>query len=134
MNNNNKEDTELTPEEQQQLDEFKTSFHAGFKKIIEKIISPLEWCWPVTFLLLIVRYVLAKIGYYELTLTAATIFIWGPFILLVGLVGLFISAIYMISLFGAWDRFMQTSAFYFKLGFQKVKNSNTEKQNKKDQL
>lgn len=129
MSSNKEEPSEeLTPEERQQLEELNASFHSGFKKIIEKIISPLEWCWPATLLLLIVRYVLNKIGYYSLSFEMATIFIWGPFALLVGLVVLFVSIVYMLSLFGAWHKFMQTAASYFLLGFQKGKTDKVEKQ------
>ena len=119
---------ELTPKEQRQLEELSTSFHSGFKKIIEKIISPLEWCWPATLLLLIVRYVLNKVGYYSLSFEMATIFIWCPFVLLAGLVVFLVSIIYMLSLFGAWHKFMQTVASYFLFGFQEGKTDKVEKQ------
>ena len=112
----------LTPEEQQMKNEISKAIHNKARSFVEKALMPLNWCWPATIVLLVTRWVLNSIGYYDLSLYAATVFLWGPLLLIIAAASVFITLVYTISLFGAWHLFLQNAVFYFKAGFRKANN------------
>ena len=135
MNKDEEENKEeLTPEEKRIHEEFTKAVHEKGKAFLEKVFAPLNWCWPATLVILLVRWILNSVGHYELSLWAATVFLWGPGVLLVGAVTLFVSFIYIVSLFGAWHKFLQNMVFYFKLGFGNgAGKKNEEKEDEDDE-
>ena len=129
MSNSEEENKEeLTPEEQQLQKNLTKAISKNAQVFVDKVFAPLNWCWPVTIVLLFVRWFLNSIGYYDLSLLAATVFLWGPLALLAGMSTLFISFVYIIALFGAWHKFLQNVVFYFKLGFGNGASKKEQKQ------
>ena len=106
------------PLSEEQEAELESAFKPIVKNTIDKIYSPLSWCWPTTIVLLLARWILGSAGYYYMPFWLATVFLWAPVAIIIGLTSFFILLFYLISLFSAWHKFMENMVFYFRLGFR----------------
>ena len=92
------------------------------KKFVDSVLSIEKWVWPMTILLYIIRWIGYDLDLFYMAHWQASIFLWGPFAIVFGVLSLFLVASYILGLFISWLNFVSTIAAFFKAGFNDGSN------------
>lgn len=124
----------LTPEEKEAADTLEKCLKNRVQKIIDPIFSVMDWCWPATMAMLIIKFVGYSTGYYYVPMSIVSVFLWAPIVLVFFISALIIGSFYLFGLFMAWHKFFSNVLFILKLGFLAGKNkADSEKEDNEDE-